>query len=150
KSLCMIVVGLLIGLIGMDVNSGVVRFSFGSVALWEGVDFIVISIGIFAFAEIVSTLERHKSGEAQVAPITSVMPTREDVKRMSPAILRGSALGSFLGALPGAGVSLASFFAYSLEKKVSKFKHELGHGAIEGVAGPESANNAAAQTSFIP
>ncbi|WP_173088627.1 tripartite tricarboxylate transporter permease [Devosia sp. 1635] len=150
KSLCMIVLGLLIGLIGMDVNSGVVRFSFGSVALWEGIDFIVISIGIFAFAEIVSTLERHKSGEGQVAPITSIMPTREDIKRMTPAILRGSALGSFLGVLPGAGVSLASFFAYSLEKKVSKFKHELGHGAIEGVAGPESANNAAAQTSFIP
>ncbi|WP_116653002.1 tripartite tricarboxylate transporter permease [Pelagibacterium sediminicola] len=150
KSLCMIVVGLLIGLVGMDVSSGVVRFSFGSIALWEGVDFIVISIGIFAFAEIVSTLERQKTGEAQVAPIASIMPTRQDIKRMTPAILRGSTLGSFLGILPGAGVSLASFFAYSLEKKTSKYRHELGKGAIEGVAGPESANNAAAQTSFIP
>jgi len=150
KSLCMVVLGLLIGLVGMDVNSGVVRFAFGSVALWDGVDFIVITIGIFAFAEIATTLERQRSGEVQVAPIASIMPTREDIRRMTPAILRGSALGSFIGILPGAGVSLASFFAYSLEKKSSKYKHEFGQGAIEGVAGPESANNAAAQTSFIP
>ncbi|ODT66424.1 MAG: hypothetical protein ABS75_26970 [Pelagibacterium sp. SCN 63-23] len=150
KSLAMIVTGLLIGLVGMDVSSGVVRFAFGNVALWDGVDFIVISIGIFAFAEIVSTLERHQTGEAQIAPIKSIMPTKDDIRRMTPSILRGSALGSFLGILPGAGVSLASFFAYSLEKKTSKYKHEFGHGAIEGVAGPESANNAASQTSFIP
>ncbi|MHA6729176.1 tripartite tricarboxylate transporter permease [Devosia sp. A369] len=150
KSLCMILLGLLIGLVGMDINSGVVRFSFGNPALWEGIDFIVISIGIFAFSEIVSTLERNKDGAAEVAPITSIMPTREDIRRMTPAILRGTALGSFLGVLPGAGVSLASFFAYSLEKRTSKYKHEFGKGAIEGVAGPESANNAAAQTSFIP
>jgi len=150
KSLCMIVLGLLLGLVGMDVNSGVVRFSFGSTALWEGIDFIVITIGIFAFAEIVTTLERKSSSDAVVAPIKTLMPTRTDIRRMTPSILRGSALGSVLGILPGAGVSLASFFAYSLEKKVSKYSDEFGKGAIEGVAGPESANNAAAQTSFIP
>jgi len=150
KSLCMIILGLLLGLVGMDVSSGVVRFSFGSAALWEGIDFIVITIGIFAFAEIVTTLERKSNGEAVVAPIKSLMPTRTDIRRMTPSILRGSALGSVLGILPGAGVSLASFFAYSLERKVSKYGPEFGKGAIEGVAGPESANNAAAQTSFIP
>lgn len=150
KSLCMIILGLLLGLVGMDVSSGVVRFSFGSAALWEGIDFIVITIGIFAFAEIVTTLERKSDGEAVVAPIKTLMPTRTDMRRMTPSILRGSALGSVLGILPGAGVSLASFFAYSLERKVSKYGHEFGRGAIEGVAGPESANNAAAQTSFIP
>jgi len=129
--------------VGMDVNSGVVRFSFGSTALWEGIDFIVITIGIFAFAEIVTTLERKSSSDAVVAPIKTLMPTRTDIRRMTPSILRGSALGSVLGILPGAGVSLASFFAYSLEKKVSKYSDEFGKGAIEGVAGPESANNAA-------
>src|SRR5690606_27205823 len=150
KSLCMIILGLLLGLVGMDVSSGVVRFSFGSAALWEGIDFIVITIGIFAFAEIVTTLERQTHGEAVVAPTKSLMPTRTDIRRTTPSTLRGSALDSVLGILPGAGASLASVFAYRLERKVSKHGPEFGKGAIEGVAGPESANNAAAQTSFIP
>ncbi|GGA76662.1 hypothetical protein GCM10011385_33360 [Nitratireductor aestuarii] len=108
---------MLLGLVGMDVNSGVVRFSFGSTALWEGIDFIVITIGIFAFAEIVTTLERKSSSDAVVAPIKTLMPTRTDIRRMTPSILRGSALGSVLGILPGAGVSLACSLPTASKRK---------------------------------
>ncbi|WP_274629899.1 tripartite tricarboxylate transporter permease [Arvimicrobium flavum] len=150
KSVGMIVLGLLIGLVGMDVNSGVARFTFGAPQLWEGIDFIVIAIGIFAFSEIVGTLERTGNKDTLVAPVRSLWPTREDIRRMTPAILRGSSLGAIIGVLPGAGLTLASFFAYSLERRVSRRPEEFGRGAIEGVAGPEAANNAAAQTAFIP
>nr|WP_205520776.1 tripartite tricarboxylate transporter permease [Propylenella binzhouense] len=150
KSIGMIVFGLLLGLVGIDVASGVTRFTFGFPELWEGIDFIVVAVGIFAFSEIVGSLEQREHRKAYTSEITTLWPTREDIRRMTPAILRGSSIGAFVGILPGAGLSLASFFAYSLERKVSRRPDEFGHGAIEGVAGPESANNAAAQTAFIP
>jgi TctA family transporter len=150
KSVGMIVFGLLLGLVGTDVASGVMRFTFGLPQLWEGIDFIVIAVGIFAFSEIVSSLENTEVRETFTGKIKNLWPTRDDLRRMTPAVLRGSAIGSLVGVLPGAGLSLASFFAYSLEKKVSRTPEAFGKGAIEGVAGPEAANNAAAQTAFIP
>ncbi|KLK94657.1 hypothetical protein AA309_02430 [Microvirga vignae] len=150
KAIGMIVLGLLLGLVGTDVASGVMRFTFGLPQLWEGIDFIVIAVGIFAFGEIIASLEHKEIREAYTGKITNLWPTLADFKRMMPAVLRGSAIGSAVGILPGAGLSLASFFAYSLEKKVSRTPEKFGRGAIEGVAGPEAANNAAAQTAFVP
>ncbi|GAA0790722.1 tripartite tricarboxylate transporter permease [Cupriavidus gilardii] len=150
KAVAMIVLGLLIGLIGTDVNSGVARFSFDVPELTDGINITGLAMGLFGFAEIIVNLEQRESRETFTDRVTNLFPTKEDFKRMIPAVLRGTALGSALGVLPGGGASLSSFAAYSLEKKTSKHPHEFGKGAIEGVAGPESANNAAAQTSFIP
>jgi TctA family transporter len=151
KSVGMILIGVILGLVGTDVNSGAQRFTFGEPHLWEGLDFIVLAVGLFALGEVVSSLEqRNRSSEAKTAPIETLLPTRQDLRRMAPAILRGTGIGTLIGILPGAGPVLASFFSYTLEKRVSRYANELGHGAIEGVAGPESANNAAAQTAFIP
>ncbi|MEZ0167289.1 tripartite tricarboxylate transporter permease [Microvirga sp. TS319] len=150
KAIGMIVLGLLLGLVGTDVASGVMRFTFGLPQLWEGVDFIVIAVGIFAFGEIIASLEHKEVREAYTGKITNLWPSLSDFKQMMPAVMRGSAIGAAVGVLPGAGLSLSSFFAYSLEKKVSKTPERFGKGAIEGVAGPEAANNAAAQTAFIP
>ncbi len=149
KALAMIVLGLLLGLVGTDVNSGVARFTFGSMELSDGLSFVALAMGIFGFAEIIRNLEQPKR-PAKVSRIASLWPDRNDFKRMRPAIYRGTLLGSLLGLLPGGGATLASFSAYALEKKISQHRSEFGHGAIEGVAGPEAANNAAAQTSFIP
>ncbi len=146
----MVVLGLLLGLIGTDVNSGTRRFVFDIPQLADGIGFVVVAMGMFGLAEIIRNLECEDCRQATVAKITSLMPTREDWKRMIPPILRGTVLGSALGILPGSGSILGSFAAYSLEKKVSKHSAEFGKGAIEGVAAPESANNAGAQTSFIP
>jgi TctA family transporter len=150
KSIGMIVLGLLLGLVGTDVASGAMRFTFGLPQLWDGIDFVVIAVGVFAFGEIISNLEQVESREAFRAHISRLWPNREEFRAMTPAILRGTAIGSAIGVLPGAGLSLASFFAYSLEKKISRTPERFGKGAIEGVAGPEAANNAAAQTAFIP
>lgn len=150
KSIGMIVLGLLLGLVGTDVASGAMRYTFGLPQLWDGIDFIVIAVGVFAFSEVITSLERTEVRETIAVKITKLWPSLSDFKQMAPAVLRGSTLGSIVGVLPGAGLSLASFFAYSLEKKVSKTPHRFGKGAIEGVAGPEAANNAAAQTAFIP
>ncbi|NUT14816.1 MAG: tripartite tricarboxylate transporter permease [Cupriavidus sp.] len=150
KAIAMIVLGLLLGLVGTDVNSGAARFSFDVPELTDGLNFVSVAMGVFGFAEIIANLEQKEHRETFTDHITNLFPTREDFKRMIPAVLRGTLLGSALGILPGGGASLASFAAYSLEKKTSKFSHEFGKGAIEGVAGPESANNAASQTSFIP
>jgi TctA family transporter len=146
----MIMLGLLLGLVGTDVTSGTMRFTFGSLQLWEGIDFIVIAVGVFAFSEIIASLENPELRETFTARISSLWPSRADFRRMTPAVLRGTALGSAVGVLPGAGLSIASFFSYSLEKRVSKHPEEFGKGAIEGVAAPEAANNAAAQTAFVP
>jgi len=146
----MVVLGLLLGLVGTDVNSGAQRFSFGLPQLADGIGFVVVAMGMFGLAEIIRNLEREEDGTAEVTKITSLMPTREDWKRMVAPILRGTAIGSALGILPGSGSILGAFAAYSIEKKVSKHGSEFGKGAIEGVAAPESANNAGAQTSFIP
>ncbi|GAA0850088.1 tripartite tricarboxylate transporter permease [Cupriavidus pauculus] len=150
KAISMIVLGLLLGLVGTDVNSGAARFSFDVPELTDGLNFVSVAMGVFGFAEIIANLEQKENRETFTDHVTNLFPTKEDFKRMIPAILRGTLLGSALGILPGGGAALASFAAYSLEKKTSNYAHEFGKGAIEGVAGPESANNAAAQTSFIP
>jgi TctA family transporter len=150
KAIAMIVLGLLMGLVGTDVNSGTARYSFDIPQLTDGLGFVVVAMGVFGFAEIMANLEQKEKRETFLNKVTNLWPKKEDFKRMIGPILRGTTLGSILGILPGGGAALASFGAYSLEKKVSKYGHEFGKGAIEGVAAPESANNAAAQTSFIP
>ena len=151
KAIGMIVLGLILGLIGTDVNSGAQRYTFGIPELMDGIGFVTVAMGMFGIGEIILNLEREGAvTRIIVSKITSLMPTREDWKRMIAPILRGTALGSFLGILPGGGALLSSFVAYSVEKKVSKHAAEFGKGAIEGVAAPESANNAGAQASFIP
>jgi TctA family transporter len=146
----MVVLGLLLGLVGADVNSGMQRYTFGIPELVDGIGFVVVAMGMFGLAEIVRNLEREQQRSVAVTKITNLMPTKEDWKRMIPSILRGTTIGSAVGILPGSGSILGAFAAYSLEKKVSKYGAEFGTGAIEGVAAPESANNAGAQTSFIP
>jgi TctA family transporter len=146
----MMVLGLLLGLVGTDVTSGTARFAFGIAELADGINFVVVAMGIFGVAEIVRNLENEDARQVYIQRIGGLMPSREDWGRMAAPILRGTGLGSLLGILPGGGALLASFAAYSLEKKVSARGHEFGKGAIEGVAAPESANNAGAQTSFIP
>ena len=146
----MVVLGLLLGLVGTDVNSGMERYTFDLPQLADGIGFVVVAMGMFGLGEIIRNLEHEATRSVKVKKITSLMPTREDWKRMIWPILRGTALGSAVGILPGSGSIMGSFAAYSLEKKVSKHSAEFGKGAIEGVAAPESANNAGAQTSFIP
>jgi TctA family transporter len=150
KAIAMIVLGLLLGLVGTDVNSGTARYSFDVPQLTDGLGFVAVAMGVFGFAEIMANLEQKENRETFLDKVTNLWPTKADFKRMIMPILRGTTLGSILGILPGGGAALAAFGAYSLEKKVSKYGHEFGKGAIEGVAAPESANNAAAQTSFIP
>ena len=153
KAIAMIVLGLLLGLVGTDVNSGVARFSFDVPELTDGIGFVVIAMGVFGYGEIISNLGRHVDDrEVFTAKVTGLFPTKEDLKNMAPAMLRGTALGSMLGILPGGGALLAAFAAYALEKKIKIKPGEVpfGKGNIRGVAGPESANNAGAQTSFIP
>jgi TctA family transporter len=153
KAIAMILLGLLLGLIGTDVNSGVARYSFDVPELTDGLGFIVIAMGVFGYGEIISNLGKHED-ERQVftSKVTGLFPTKEDFKRMAPAILRGTALGSSLGILPGGGALLSAFAAYTIEKKTKLHPGEVpfGKGNIRGVAAPESANNAGSQTSFIP
>ncbi|TXF11282.1 tripartite tricarboxylate transporter permease [Pelomicrobium methylotrophicum] len=146
----MIVLGLLLGLIGTDVNSGMQRYTFDQPWLADGISFVVVAMGMFGLGEIIRNLEHEATRELTIKRVTGLMPTLEDLKRIAAPVLRGTALGSVLGILPGGGALLASFASYSLEKKISKNPEQFGKGAIEGVAGPESANNAGAQTSFIP
>ncbi|MBS1134101.1 MAG: tripartite tricarboxylate transporter permease, partial [Burkholderiaceae bacterium] len=151
KAIAMILFGLLLGLVGTDVNSGVARFSFEIPELADGIGFVSVAMGVFGFAEIIANLE-HK-GERQVFTdkVGKLLPTMAEFKEAIPAVLRGTALGSILGVLPGGGALLASFAAYTVEKKVTRNpKIPFGQGNIRGVAAPESANNAGAQTSFIP
>ncbi len=151
KAVAMIVLGLLIGLVGTDGNTGVQRFTFGIRELTDGIEVATIAIGVFGLGEIISNLARPEQQRSLlVQRITRLWPTRDDLLRMAPAILRGTALGSVLGVLPGGGATLSAFAAYATEKKVAADPSRFGKGAIEGVAGPESANNAGAQTSFIP
>jgi putative tricarboxylic transport membrane protein len=153
KAIGMILLGLLLGLVGTDVNSGVARYSFDIPELTDGIGFIVIAMGVFGYGEIISNLGKHESErEVFTAEVHGLMPTKEDFKRMAPAILRGTALGCSLGILPGGGALLSSFAAYTIEKKTKLQPGEVpfGKGNIRGVAAPESANNAGSQTSFIP
>ncbi len=150
KAVAMTLLGLLLGLVGTDVNSGIERFTFGIPALSDGISFVVISMGIFGIAEIIANLERDHAGVPQVARVGSLLPSREDYRRSWKPILRGTGLGALLGVLPGGGAMLGAFASYMVEKRLARQPERFGQGAIEGVAGPESANNAGAQTSFIP
>ncbi|MBI5279260.1 MAG: tripartite tricarboxylate transporter permease [Burkholderiales bacterium] len=150
KAIGMILLGLVLGLVGTDVNSGVARYSFGIPELTDGINFVALAMGLFGFAEIISNVEQREHRETFLSGVTNLFPTREDFRRFIPAAVRGTALGTALGMLPGGGATLSAFASYTLEKKISKHSHEFGHGAIEGVAGPEAANNAGAQTSFVP
>jgi TctA family transporter len=140
----------MLGLIGTDVNSGAARYTFGFPQIADGINFVVVAMGVFGLGEIIGNLENESTRTVMSKTVTGLMPTREDLRRITAPILRGTVLGSMLGILPGGGAMLASFAAYTLEKKVSRHPEQFGKGAIEGVAGPESANNAGAQTSFIP
>ncbi|WP_088279613.1 tripartite tricarboxylate transporter permease [Ideonella sp. A 288] len=151
KAIAMIVLGLLMGQINTDVISGVPRYSFDIPELTDGIGFVAIAMGIFGFGEIISNLGRpSETREVFTKNVTGLWPTKQDFKDAAPAVLRGTALGSILGVLPGGGALLASFAAYTLEKKLAGHTGKFGRGDIRGVAGPESANNAGAQTSFIP
>ena len=150
KAIAMIFLGLLFGLVGTDVNTGAQRFTFDLPELSDGIDFAPIAMGLFGIAEIVVNLERHLSRGSGTIKVTSLWPTAEEIRRAVPAALRGTFLGAALGVLPGGGPTLGAFSSYTLEKKISKTPQRFGKGAVEGVAAPEAANNAAAQTSFIP
>jgi len=153
KAVAMIVLGLLLGLVGTDVNSGVARFSFDIPELTDGIGFIVIAMGVFGYGEIITNLAQPEDQrEVFLGKVTGLFPTKEDFKNMTPAVLRGTAIGCILGILPGGGALLAAFAAYTIEKKTKLRPGEVpfGQGNIRGVAAPESANNAGAQTSFIP
>jgi len=150
KAIGMIFVGLLLGIVGTDVNTGNLRYSFGIGILFDGINFVPIAMGVFGINEIMANLTNPERRDLVSSKVTGLMPTRKDLRTSYPAILRGTAIGSLLGVLPGGGGVLASFASYTVEKKLAKDPSRFGKGAIEGVAGPESANNAAAQTSFIP
>lgn len=150
KSLAMVAAGLMLGIVGTDVTSGLPRFTFGLSELLDGVGFTVIAVGLFAVAEIVQNVSKTEKVEIFSKDVKNLMPTWTDMKVAAKPTLRGTVLGSFFGALPGITASVASFSAYMLEKKLAKDPSRFGQGAIEGVAAPEAANNAAAQTHFIP
>src|SRR6202040_3813318 len=151
KAVAMVLTGLLLSMVGSDLETGAGRMTFDIAELADGIGFANIAMGVFGFAEIIRNLELPaESRDIVQAKITGLMPTRKDLIDSAGAIVRGTALGSLLGILPGGGAVIASFAAYTFEKKIAKDPSRFGRGAIEGVAAPESANNAAAQTSFIP
>lgn len=153
KAIAMIILGLLLGLVGTEPNSGVARFSFGLPELTDGIGIVVIAMGVFGYGEIIGNLGRaSRPREVLTERVQGLVPTLADFQRMLPAILRGTALGSVLGVLPGGGALLASFAAYTVERSTRLKPGEVpfGKGNVRGVAAPESANNAGAQTSFIP
>lgn len=150
KAIAMVHLGLLFGMIGTDVNSGVARFTLGVPELSDGMGFITLAMGIFGYCEIIINLEKGEAREVFTSRIGTLLPTWDDMKYSLPAIIRGTLVGSCLGILPGGGALLSSFAAYAIEKNTTKDREKFGEGNIRGVAAPESANNAGAQTSFIP
>jgi putative tricarboxylic transport membrane protein len=155
KAIGMVFLGILVGLVGTDITSSSQRFTFGVAELYDGIDITALALGLFGVAEIISNLERPETKRETINTgsrmgLGSWWLTREDFRRAWPASVRGTLLGTFLGIRPGGGAALASFSSYAFEKKISRNPNRFGYGAIEGVAGPESANNAGAQTSFIP
>src|SRR5689334_18139472 len=152
KAIAMIAFGILLSIVGSDIETGASRMAFNIPELADGLGFATVAMGVFGFAEIIRNLDAGAEMNRDLVQqkITGLMPTRKDLVDSAPAILRGTVLGSILGILPGGGAVIASFAAYTLEKKLAKDPRRFGRGAIEGVAAPESANNAAAQTSFIP
>jgi TctA family transporter len=150
KAVAMVLVGLLLGLVGIDVNTGAPRMTGDLMGLSDGIGFVPVAIGLFGIAELAVTLGRPQDRSLLSFKLKNLFPSREEIRACVPAILRGTAVGSILGVLPGGGAALSSFAAYALEKKSSRTPERFGRGAIEGVAAPEAANNAGAQTSFIP
>jgi putative tricarboxylic transport membrane protein len=150
KAIAMILIGVLTGLIGMDVNTGVPRLTFGIPDIADGMDFVPVVVGLFGIGEVAANLEIPQDRSILSGKIQNLMPSWPDLKAAFPAIVRGTCVGTILGILPGGGAALPPFAAYALEKKIAKDPSRFGKGAIEGVASPESANNAGAQTSFIP
>jgi TctA family transporter len=150
KAIGMIVLGLLLGIVGTDVNSGLQRYSLGIAELSDGIGFVTVAMGLFGFAEIIVNLEHKEKREVFTKNLSDVWLKWRDFKEAFPAIVRGTGIGSVLGILPGGGALLSAFASYTVEKKLAKDASQVGKGAIKGVAGPESANNAGAQTSFIP
>jgi len=146
----MVILGLLLGLIGSDVNSGAARYTFDLPELADGINFVIVAMGMFGLGEIIRNLEHEETRSMAMKKVSGLMLNKNDFKRILAPIFRGTTLGAALGILPGGGAMLSSFAAYSIEKKISKNSGEFGKGAIEGVAAPEAANNAGAQTSFIP
>lgn len=149
KGIAMALLGILIGVVGTDVNSGAQRFVFGIPDLADGIGFANVAVGVFGIAEAIKNLTTKNPPQLYRGDI-KLWPTKEEIKRMIPSSLRGTGVGIFTGLIPGGGAALSSFAAYIFDKKVSKNTHEFGHGAVEGVAAPEAANNAAAQAGFIP
>ncbi len=150
KAICMILLGLLLGMVGTDVNSGVARYDFGIPELQDGIDFAVVAMGVFGFAEILSNLELKDQRVDITSKVGSLYPNKQEFKESWPAVVRGTAIGCALGILPGGGAVLSSFASYTMEKKLSKNPERFGKGHPAGLAGPESANNAGSQASFIP
>jgi len=150
KAIGMIILGLLLGIVGTDVNSGMQRYSFGIAELSDGIGFVTVAMGLFGFAEIIVNLEQKEKREVFTKNVSGLWLKWQDFKEALPAIARGTGIGSVLGILPGGGALLSAFASYTVEKKIAKDPSKFGKGAIQGVAGPESANNAGAQTSFIP
>jgi putative tricarboxylic transport membrane protein len=151
KALAIVLFGLMLSMVGSDLETGVARMTFDIPELADGIGFVNVAMGVFGFAEIMRNVGSGESSRELVTEkVTGLMPTVADLKAAAPSIGRGTIVGSCLGILPGGGAIVSSFAAYGVEKRFSKHPERFGHGAIEGVAGPEAANNAAAQTSFIP
>jgi putative tricarboxylic transport membrane protein len=150
KAIGMVCLGLVLGMVGIDVNSGSPRLTFGSTELYDGIEFVVIAVGLFGIAEIATNLESKEQRGVLQSTIGRLWPTKQEFRESWGAVLRGTGVGTILGVLPGGGATLSAFSAYSVEKKISRTPEKFGHGAIAGVAGPEAANNAGAQSSFIP
>lgn len=150
KAIGMILLGLILGMVGTDVTSGIQRFSFGIPELADGLGFVPLAMGLFGISEIIKSLERREKREIIKSKLSGFWLKKRDLKEVAPAVARGTFIGSFLGILPGGGAILSSFISYMVEKKVSRNPESFGKGNICGVASPESANNAGAQTSFIP
>jgi putative tricarboxylic transport membrane protein len=150
KSLAMILIGILVGTIGIDINTGVERFTFSVFELSDGISFILVAMGIFGIGEILYDWFHNSYNTSTIPKVEKLYPSKKDLRQSIAPTLRGTAIGSIMGLIPGAGTILSSFASYVIEKKVSRNKENLGKGAIEGIAGPEAANNAGAQTGFIP
>jgi len=151
KGMAMVVLGLLLGTVGTDINSGIARFDFDIPKLMDGISLVVIAMGLFGISEIVNSISVKRDAKVtQKITMRSMMPTRQDVKASIMPMTRGAGLGGFFGALPGTGAAISAFIAYAVEKKIAKDPTRFGKGAIEGITAPEAANNAAAQSAFIP
>lgn len=150
KGVAMVLTGLILGLVGADVNSGSYRFTFGSFSLTEGIEFVAVAMGLFAFTDIVANIRNDQARNVTAPSFRNLMMNATEFKQSIFPVFRGTVIGSLLGLLPGGGAMISSFASYAVEKRMSKHPEQFGHGAVAGLAGPEAANNAGAQTSFIP